>query len=131
KAGKTPVDFGAPGMLAGYGISGIPEDPEVSGGLNTQNISGFTGMGRQNSNPQHQDPLVINPRLNYSLIRKSHSLKFGYEHQAVNTDIEDFHPKYGQDEYAGQFSRPTGAGASSNYNVADFLFGARSSYSIT
>lgn len=131
KAGKTPIDFGGPGMLAGYGITGIPEDPGVSGGLNTQSISGFTAMGRQNSNPQHQDPLVINPRLNYSLIRRSHSLKFGYEHQAVNTDIEDFHPKYGQDTYAGQFSRAPGAGASSNFNIADFLFGARSAYSIT
>ncbi|HTM50129.1 MAG TPA: carboxypeptidase regulatory-like domain-containing protein, partial [Bryobacteraceae bacterium] len=131
KAGKTPIDFGAPGMLAAYGISGIPEDPGVSGGLNTQSISGFSALGRQNSNPQHQDPLVINPRLNYSLIKRSHSLKFGYEHQAVNTDIEDFHPKYGQDTYAGQFSRPPGAGASSSYNIADFLFGARSAYSIT
>ena len=137
KGGKTPIEFGAPGMLSGYGIAGIPEDPAVSGGLNTQNISGFSGMGRQNSNPQHQDPFVTNPRVNYSRIQRSHSLKFGYEYQAVNTDIEDFHPKYGQDDYAGQFSRPKNAdgaftvGASSNFNVADFLFGARSSYAIT
>jgi len=131
KAGKTPPAFGAPGMLAAYGITGIPDDPAVSGGLNTQNISGYSSLGRQNSNPQHQDPLVVNPRLNYSRIRKNQTLKFGYEYQAVNTDIEDFHPKYGQDDYAGQFSRPSGAGSSSVYNVADFLFGARSAYSIT
>lgn len=137
KGGKSPIEFGAPGMLTGYGITGIPEDPAVSGGLNTQNISGFTGMGRQNSNPQHQDPFVTNPRVNYSRIKRNHSLKFGYEYQAVNTDIEDFHPKYGQDDYAGQFSRPKNAagaflvGASSNFNISDFLFGARSAYSIT
>src|SRR5262249_36216031 len=59
KAGKTPIDFGAPGMLAAYGISDIPNDPAVSGGLNTQSISGYTGLGRQNSNPQHQDPFVV------------------------------------------------------------------------
>jgi hypothetical protein len=40
KAGKTPIDFGAPGMLTGYGVTGIPEDPAFSGGLNTQSISG-------------------------------------------------------------------------------------------
>ena len=111
KAGKTPIDFGAPGMLTGYGIPGIPEDPAFSGGLNTQTISGYTALGRQNSNPQHQDPLVINPRINYSKILSRHSLKLGYEHQAINTDIEDFHPKYGQDTYNGQFSRPAGRGS--------------------
>ncbi len=131
KAGKTPIEFGAPGMLEGYGITGIPNDPEVSGGLNTQSISGYTGLGRQNSNPQHQDPFALNPRVNYSKIFKRHSLKLGYEHQRVNTDIEDFHPKYGQDTYNGQFSRPTGAGSNNLYNLADFLFGARSQYSIT
>jgi Carboxypeptidase regulatory-like domain/TonB dependent receptor/TonB-dependent Receptor Plug Domain len=131
KAGKTPIDFGAPGMLAGYGIPGIPEDPAVTGGLNTQSISGYTALGRQNSNPQHQDPLVFNPRVNYSKILTRHSLKIGYEHQAINTDIEDFHPKYGQDTYNGQFSRPAGRGSNNLYNLADFLFGARAQYSIT
>jgi hypothetical protein len=132
KAGKTPLDFGAPGMLSGYGIPGIPEDSAVSGGLNTQQISGYADFGRQNSNPQHQDPFVVNPRANYSRIFSHHSLKIGYEHQAVNTDVEDFHPKYGQDVYNGQFSRPaTGASSNNLYNLADFLFGARASYSIT
>jgi len=131
KAGKTPIDFGAPGMLTGYGITGIPEDPSFSGGLNTQSISGYSALGRQNSNPQHQHPLVIDPRVNYSKILKRHSLKLGYEYQAINTDIEDFHPKYGQDTYNGQFSRPTGRGSNNLYNLADFLFGARSQYSIS
>jgi len=130
-AGKAPAYSGFPGMLAAYGITGIPEDKYVSGGLNTQSISGYSGLGRQNTNPQHQDPFVLNPRLNYSRIWKNQTLKFGYEYQAVNTDIEDFHPKYGQDNYTGQFSRPSGAGSSSAYNFPDFLVGARSSYSIS
>ena len=116
KAGKTPLDFGAPGMLTGYGISGIPEDPSFSGGLNTQSISGYTALGRQNSNPQHQDPFVINPRLTWSKVLSRHTLKLGYEYQNLNIDIEDFHPKYGQDTYAGQFSRPSGAGSNNLYN---------------
>jgi hypothetical protein len=130
KAGKTPLEFGAPGMLAAYGISGIPEDPAVSGGLNTQQVAGYTEWGRQNSNPQHQDPFVVNPRVNFSRLFNHHSLKVGYEHQAIDTDVEDFHPKYGIDVYNGQFSRVAG-GANNLYNVADFLLGARSSYSIT
>jgi hypothetical protein len=131
KAGKTPLDFGAPGMLAGYGISGIPDDPIFSGGINTQSISGYTGLGRQNSNPQHQDPFVVNPRVNFSKIFSRHSVKVGYEFQRVNTEVEDFHPKYGEDTYNGSFSHPTGAAANNLYNLGDFLFGARAAYSIS
>ena len=137
KAGKTPLEFGATGMLAGYGIPGIPEDGTFSGGLNTQSISGYTAMGRQNSNPQHQDPFAVNPRINYSRSLRAHSLKLGYEHQRIDTDIEDFHPKYGEDTYNGQFSRPKNAagvftsGANNLYNLADFLFGARSAYTLS
>jgi len=130
-AGKEPPYWGFPDMLTAYGITGIPENKYFGGGLNTQTLSGFTTLGRQNTNPQHQDPLVLNPRVNYSRIKKAHTLKFGYEYQAVNTEIEDFHPKYGQDTYTGQFSRPSGAGSSGNYNMVDFLVGARDSYSIS
>jgi hypothetical protein len=131
KGGKTPLDFGAPGMLAAYGIPGIPDDPIYSGGLNTQQVSGYTDWGRQNSNPQHQDPFVVNPRVNFSKIFARHTLKLGFENQVVNTEVEDFHPKYGQDVYNGQFSRPTGAGSNNLYNLADFMFGARAQYNIS
>ena len=49
-------------------------------------------------------------------LKKRHSLKIGYEHQAVNTEIEDFHPKYGEDTYSGQFSRPRTATAMPSYS---------------
>ncbi|MCX6615568.1 MAG: TonB-dependent receptor, partial [Acidobacteria bacterium] len=45
------------------------------------------------------------------------------------TEINDFAPQYGLDTYAGQFSRPSGRSSNNIYNIADFLFGARSSYS--
>lgn len=138
-AGKTPEFLGFRNMQEIYGIPGLPTEASVAGGLNTQSISGYTGLGRQNSNPQHQDPFVVNPRVTYSRIVKRHSLKMGYEYQAINTDIEDFHPKYGQDSYAGQFSRqalgtavlPAGLSAASTYNLADFIYGARSQYQLT
>src|SRR5215470_17182519 len=142
KAGKTPTGVGGPNMLDLYGITGLPTDPSIAGGLNTQSISGYSGLGRQSSNPQHQDPTVVNPRVNYTFLVGKHSLKTGYEYQHINTVIEDFHPKYGEDVYSGQFSRFDEKGnpilgtdgkpaASDNrYNLADFFFGARSTYNL-
>ncbi len=130
KAGKTPTGLGGPSMLQGYGITGLPEDAGSTGGLNTQTIGGYTQMGRQNSNPQHQDPFVFNPRINYTRILGNHAMKAGYEFQMINTAIEDFHPKYGEDQYSGQFSRPAGAASANVYNLADFFFGARSTYNL-
>ncbi len=130
KAGKTPPGVGGANIFDLYGISGLPTDPSFAGGLNTQSIGGYRELGRQSSNPQFQNPTVINPRINYSFLIGRHSLKTGYEYQAINTDIEDFNPKYGQDTYGGQLSRPSGATANNLYNVADFLFGARSRYQL-
>jgi hypothetical protein len=130
EGGKTALGSERPSMLEEYGIPGLPDSPVIGGGLTAQSIGGFTALGRQSSNPQFQDPFVINPKTNYSKILGRHSLKAGYEYQAINTDIFDFNPQYGQDNYSGQFSRPSGAGSSNLYNLADFLFGARSSYSL-
>jgi hypothetical protein len=130
KAGKTPTGVGGPTMLDLYGITGLPTDPSIAGGLNTQTISGYAQLGRQNSNPQHQDPTVINPKVNYTFLLGRHSFKAGYEYQHIDTVIEDFHPKYGEDQYSGQFSRPTGAASDNRYNFVDFLFGARSTYNL-
>lgn len=131
KAGKTPPGVGGPTIFDSYGITGLPDDPSFSGGLNTQSISGYRELGRQSSNPQFQNPTVVNPRFNYSFLVGRHSFKTGYEFQSINTEIEDFNPKYGQDTYGGQFSRPTNVSATNNvYNIADFLFGARSQYAL-
>jgi hypothetical protein len=131
KAGKEPPGLGTPNMLDAYGISGLPTDPRFAGGLTEQNVTGFTSWGRQNSNPQYQDPTVFNPRINYSWIVGRQSFKTGYEYQAINTQIDDFHPKYGRDTYAGQFTRPAGAASdNATYDLADFMLGLRSSYGI-
>jgi len=143
RAGKTPPGLGSANARQLYGITGLPEDPALAGGLYTQNITGFVQLGRQNSNPQFQNPTVVDPRINYSFLLGRHSLKTGYEYQSINTDVQDVQPLYGTDNYAGQFSRPTGVvtlpngttaprpDASISFNVADFLFGARSSYQLT
>jgi hypothetical protein len=132
EAGKEPPGVGGPGMLELYGIPGLPTDPRFAGGLTEQAVSGWTAWGRQNSNPQFQNPFVINPKINFSWVRGRQSFKTGYEYQTISTEIDDFNPKYGRDTYNGQFSRPAGAPADSpTYNLADFMFGLRNTYALT
>ena len=129
EAGKKPPLTGGPSMRELYGITGLPDDSTVTGGLTTQTINGISQLGRQATNPQFQNPFNVNPRVNYSFTLGRHSLKTGYEYLAVNTDVQDTNPLMGLDTYAGQFSRPAGLSASNNlYNLADFMFGARSQY---
>ena len=131
EAGKSALGTGGPNMLEAYGITGLPTDTYFSGGLTQQSVSGWTAWGRQNSNPQFQNPFVVDLRLNYSWIKGAHTLKTGYEYQRIDTEVDDVNPKYGLDNYSGQFSRPTGAPANpAAYNLADFMFGARSSYDL-
>ena len=136
-AGKTPAYLGGPSMEALYGIPGLPTSPSLTGGLNSQNISGFSQLGRQTSNPQFQNPTSFDPKLNYSWVLGRHSLKFGYEFLAVRTEILDVNPLYGEDQYTGQFSKPTCAelgqasgctiaSDATSYNLADFIFGTPS-----
>jgi hypothetical protein len=130
EGGKSALGSERPGMLEEYGIPGLPDSDVIGGGLTSQSISGFTSLGRQSSNPQFQNPSVINPKGNYAKILGRHSLKTGYEYQSINTDIFDFNPQYGQNSHSGQFSRPPTAPSNNLYNLADFIFGARSSYSL-
>ena len=134
KAGKQPAFLGGASMQDLYGISGLPTFPQLTGGLSTQNISGFTGMGRQATNPQFQHPSTWIPKVNYSWMRGRHALKMGAEEHIVHTEVMDINPVYGLNAYAGQFSKPTctqlgqAAGCtvaadSASYNLADFMFG--------
>lgn len=131
-AGKNPSALGSPGALEAYGISGLPTDPRVSGGLPTQLITGFADLGRQATNPQWQFPKAWNPKANYTRSLGRHSLKLGLEYQHVQTEVQDVNPLYGRDEYAGRFSRPAGSTSTDNqYNLADFMFGLRSRFALT
>jgi Carboxypeptidase regulatory-like domain/TonB-dependent Receptor Plug Domain len=128
EAGKKPPLTGGPSMLQLYGITGLPDDPAITGGLTTQTITGFSQLGRQATNPQFQNPFDVNPRVNYTFSLGRHSLKTGYEYLAVNTDVQDTNPLMGLDTYSGQFTRPAGAASNNLYNLADFMFGLRSQY---
>jgi hypothetical protein len=129
-AGKRPPLVGGPSPFELYGITGLPPDTSVTGGLPTQTIGGFAQLGRQSTNPQFQNPTNVDVRLSYSFALGHQSFKTGYEYLAVNTAVQDTNPLLGLDTYTGQFSRPTSAGANNLYNLADFYFGFRSQYEL-
>ncbi|MGA2118892.1 MAG: TonB-dependent receptor [Bryobacteraceae bacterium] len=133
--GKTPPYVGGPSMQSEYGgFQGLPTTPNLTGGLDTQTITGLTAMGRQTSNPQFQNPTSWDPKLNFSKQWNRHSFKMGYEYLQIHTEILDTNPLYGQDTYNGAFSKPTCAqlgqpstctvaSDSTSYSLADFYFG--------
>ena len=132
QGGKNPPALGSPSAQEAYGISGLPSDPRVAGGLPTQLISGYSDLGRQATNPQWQYPTVFTPKLNYTHRLGRHSLKAGLEWQHVRTEVQDVNPLYGRDEYAGRFTRPVGSSSTDNqYNLADFMLGLRSRYALS
>ena len=137
KGGKTPPNLGLAASFQGFPFSGLPTTPDLQGGLNSQNISGFSQLGRQTSNPQFQNPTSFDPKVNFTLIRGRHSIKMGYEFLVIRTEVLDVNPIYGEDQFTGGFSKPTcaqlgqAAGCtitsdSTSYNLADFIFGTPS-----
>jgi hypothetical protein len=132
EAGKNPPALGEPGAQEAFGISGLPSDPRVSGGLPSQIIAGYADLGRQATNPQWQYPTAINPKVNYTRTMGRHSVKTGLEFQTISTEVQDVNPLYGRDEYSGRFTRPLGSTSTDNrYNLADFMFGLRNRYALT
>ena len=140
--GKSPYGLGLPSLLVQAGIPGLPTNPLVARSLNDQNVSSFSQFGSQPSNPQFQNPFAIDPKVNYTWIKGRNSMKFGYEFQAINTEIDDFNPGYGQDNYAGGFSSGASNASAGSYNssgdagtkeaayLTDFIVGARSTYQL-
>ncbi|HEY9138833.1 MAG TPA: TonB-dependent receptor, partial [Terriglobus sp.] len=143
---KFPVNVGQQSILVQSGITdGLPTDPRIVRSLNAQSVTGYSQFGAQSSNPQFQNPMVFNPKVNYTILKGKHSIKAGYEFQEIHTELNDFNPSYGQDNYAGQYAAngnpvnttvPQGVPSLSAQlqqarNMADFLFGNRSSYSLT
>jgi hypothetical protein len=148
KAGKTPLSAGT----ASFGIPGLPTAPNLVGGLPAIGISGgFTSFGRQTTNPQFQNPALLDPKVNYTWVLGNHSIKVGYEFEKVWMGVLDNNPLYGSFTYSGGYSAcPVGtvlpgggvcssaagtAPALSSSKVADtywadFLFGTTFSYSL-
>jgi len=144
KAGKYSLSIGNNSL--GYTIPGLPQNPVVSGGLPSVGISGFTGFGRQSTNPQWQNPSLLDPKVNYTWVKGKHSLKFGYEYEHVWMAVNDNNPLYGSWTYGSGYSlcdasinaacaTTSGGSAAPTAPVsdtywADFLFGTTTSYQL-
>jgi Carboxypeptidase regulatory-like domain/TonB dependent receptor/TonB-dependent Receptor Plug Domain len=124
KAGKYTLSIGENAIS----IPGLPSNPVVAGGLPSIGITGFTGFGRQSTNPQWQNPSLLDPKVNYTWVLGKHSLKFGYEYEHIWMAVNDNNPLYGSFNYGGGYSA-VGSPVSDSY-WADFLFGTTNSYSL-
>ena len=142
KAGKYTLSIGD----NAFAIPGLPQNPVVSGGLPSVGISGFTGFGRQSTNPQWQNPALLDPKVNFTWVKGKHSLKFGYEYEHIWMAVNDNNPLYGSWTYGSGYSlcdaaidaacatSASGAAAPtapvSDTYWADFLFGTTTSYQL-
>jgi len=125
KAGKYTLSIGN----NAFTIPGLPNIPSISGGLPAVGITGFTGFGRQSTNPQWQNPAFLDPKLNFSWVKGKHSMKFGYEFEHIWMAVNDNNPLYGSFTYSGGYSNAGGSTVSDTY-WADFLFGTTNAYSL-
>jgi hypothetical protein len=128
KAGKFNLSIG---NTAFNNIPGLPTgNAVVAGGLPSTGISGgFTSFGRQSTNPQWQDPALIDPKVNFTWVKGAHSMKFGYEFEHIWMAVNDNNPLYGSFTYGGGYSNAGGSTVADTY-WADFLFGTTSAYSL-
>ena len=125
KAGKFSLSIGD----NAFAIPGLPSNPVVAGGLPSVGITNFSGFGRQSTNPQWQDPALIDPKVNYTWVKGNHSLKFGYEYEHIWMAVNDNNPLYGSFSYGGGYSAAGASPVADNY-WADFLFGTTSTYQL-
>jgi hypothetical protein len=106
KAGKTPPLAGGPSMLAQFGITGLPTDPQYTGGITYEYFinGGFSDLGRLWTSPQYQNPTIWNPKVSYTRLLPGHTLKAGFEYTMLHVAQQDLHPVMGGDVYTNEFS---------------------------
>ena len=142
KAGKYTLSIGQ----NDFTIPGLPANGIVAGGLPSVGITGFTGFGRQSTNPQWQNPALLDPKVNFTWVKGKHSLKFGYEYEQIWMAVNDNNPLYGSFTYGSGYSlcdaaispvcatTATGGAAPTSPVTdtywADFLFGTTTSYQL-
>jgi hypothetical protein len=116
-----PPNFGIDGAAA-VGLTNVPNDPAIVGGVPKVNIQGFDAVGRHTSTPQFQTPRSWNPRAVFSWNRGEHLLKFGAEFLHVQTRINDLNATIGRMNFENRFT---------NRAVGDLLLGLPSQLALT
>jgi hypothetical protein len=136
RAGKYSLSIGDNAIT----FPNLPTDPIVAGGLSSVGTgsSGLTAFGRQSTNPQWQNPSLLDPKVNFSWVKGKHSFKFGYEYEHIWMEVQDSNPLFGSFTFSGAYSVcPASAGSAcpnttagpENY-WADILFGDTSAYAL-
>ncbi|MEO6923242.1 MAG: TonB-dependent receptor [Bryocella sp.] len=146
KAGKYTQSIGD----TSFSIPGLPNIAGISGGLPSIAITNFSSFGRQSTNPQWQNPSIVDPKVNYTWVKGHHSMKFGFEYEHIWMAVNDNTPLYGSWTYGGGYSlcnpsapapntcpyttnisggAATTSATADNY-WADFLFGTTSTYQL-
>jgi hypothetical protein len=139
---QRPISTGQPNLLVAAGEPNVPSDPSFASGLNTVAVTGFSQFGRNTQLPTVVNPFVADPKVNYSWLKGHHSFKFGYEYIHQSSLVSNFKPVFGADTYGGKFSQGSAkAGTLADgtvdpayalaWNLADFIFGARSKYELS
>lgn len=126
KAGKYTLSIGNNAIS----IPGLPSNPVVAGGLPSMSITNFTGFGRQSTNPQWQNPALLDPKVNFTWVKGKHSLKFGYEYEHVWMAVNDNNPLYGGFSFGSGYSNPGTTASVADTYWADFLFGMPTGYAL-
>ena len=129
KAGKFTLSIGQ----NVFTIPGLPNGPAGNRGRFASSLHHqLHNLGRQSTNPQWQDPALLDPKGNFTWIKGKHSLKFGYEYEHIWMAVNDNNPLYGSWTYGGGYSagRRFRTAPSADDYWADFLFGLTSSYQL-
>jgi Carboxypeptidase regulatory-like domain/TonB dependent receptor len=117
----NPPNFGIDGAAA-VGLTNVPNDPAIVGGVPKVNMQGFDAVGRHTSTPQFQTPRSWNPRAVFSWNRGAHFIKFGAEFLHVQTRINDLNATIGRMNFENRFT---------NRAVGDLLLGLPSQLALT
>lgn len=116
-----PPNFGVDGPAA-IGLTNVPSDAAIVGGVPKVNVQGFDAVGRHTSTPQFQTPRSWNPRWSFSWTRGAHFIKFGGEILHVQTQINDLNATIGRMNFDNRFT---------NRAVGDLLLGLPSQLALT
>jgi hypothetical protein len=113
-------------------------EPGGLGRLPSVRDYGLHGFGRQSTNPQWQDPSLLDPKVNFTWVKGNHSLKFGYEYEHIWMAVNDNNPLYGSFTYAAVRAparvrcgvRERDCDGERLHYWADFLFGTTNNVSL-
>jgi hypothetical protein len=124
---QLPPNFGSGCPQDLIGLRNAPTDPEICGGLPVFNFPGgnLRRIGRTTSVPQFQTPRSYNLREAVSMMRGSHTLKFGGELLWVKTGVRDVSSLLGNFDFSGRF---TGVNGRWENGLADLLLGFPTRY---